>query len=123
MSLASSSAVPTPCPILTSITMSTISASRTRTNTTSRMNMSTNTESKNGCHLVEAVSRISRVLQFGDSLLPVGSFSFSNGLEAAIQLGVVHDLLSLGDFVRVVVEQAAPSDGVAVLAAFRAART
>ena len=33
-----------------------------------------------------------RVLQFGDSLLPVGSFSFSNGLESAVQLGVVHDL-------------------------------
>lgn len=97
-------------------------SSRTRTNTTNRMNMSTNTESKNECQL-GAVSRISRALQFGDSLLPVGSFSFSNGLESAIQLGVVHDLLSLGDFVRVVVEQAATSDGVAVLAAFRAART
>jgi urease accessory protein len=90
----------------------------TPTNTTIRMNMSTNTESKNGCHL----RAVSKILQFGDSLLPVGAFSFSNGLESAVQLGVVHDRPSLGDFVRVVIEQAATSDGVAVLSAFRAAR-
>jgi urease accessory protein len=53
-------------------------------------------------------------------LLPVGAFSFSNGLESAVQRGVVHDPASLGEFVRVAVEQAAASDGVAVLAAFRA---
>src|SRR5260370_35289179 len=100
MSLASSSAVPSPCPILTSMTMSMTMSSRTRTNTTNRMNMSTNTESKNECNL-GAVSRLSRALQFGDSLLPVGSFSVSNGLESAVQLGVVHDLLSLADYVRV----------------------
>jgi urease accessory protein len=64
-----------------------------------------------------------RILQFGDSLLPVGAFSFSNGLESAIQLGIVHDPQSLGDFVRVLVEQAANSDGIAVLSAFRAVIT
>jgi urease accessory protein len=85
------------------------------------MNMSTNTEANNGCQ-VHAVNRMLRILQFGDSLLPVGAFSFSNGLESAIQLGVVHDRSSLGNFVRVVVEQAATSDGVAVLSAFRSAR-
>lgn len=63
-----------------------------------------------------------RVLQFGDSILPVGAFSFSNGLESAVQLGVVHDLESLAAFVRTATEQAATSDGVALLAAFRAAR-
>ena len=31
------------------------------------------------------VSELMRVLQFGDSMLPVGSFSFSNGLESAVQ--------------------------------------
>ena len=68
------------------------------------------------------VTKMLRVLQFGDSLLPVGAFSFSNGLESAVQIGVVHDRASLCEFVRVAVEQAATSDGVAVLAAFRAVR-
>ncbi|WP_165252598.1 urease accessory protein UreF [Paludisphaera soli] len=67
------------------------------------------------------IAELMRVLQFGDSLLPVGAFSFSNGLESAVQLGVVRDLDSLRDFVRAAVEQAATSDGVAVLSAFRAA--
>lgn len=62
-----------------------------------------------------------RVLQFGDSAFPVGAFSFSNGLESAIQHGVVHDLSTLGQFVRTAVDQAATVDGVALLAAYRAA--
>jgi urease accessory protein len=62
-----------------------------------------------------------RVLQFGDSVLPVGAFSFSNGLESAIEHGVVHDLPSLKEFVGAAVSQAATSDGIALLAAFRAA--
>ncbi len=71
---------------------------------------------------IPTIGAIMRVLQFGDSLLPVGAFSFSNGLESAVQLRVVHDPASLRDFVRAAVEQAATSDGVALLAAFRAAR-
>jgi urease accessory protein len=35
------------------------------------------------------------LLQFGDSALPVGGFSFSNGLESAIQQNIVHDADSL----------------------------
>lgn len=62
-----------------------------------------------------------RVLQFGDSAFPVGAFSFSNGLESAIQHGVVHDLATLRQFVRTAVDQAATVDGVALLAAYRAA--
>jgi len=68
------------------------------------------------------ILELMRVLQFGDSVLPVGAFSFSNGLESAVQLGVVRDLETLGLFVRTATEQAATSDGVAVLVAFRAAR-
>jgi len=71
---------------------------------------------------VPTIPELMRVLQFGDSMLPVGSFSFSNGLESAVQLGVVHDLESLRRFVRTAVRQAAASDGVAVLEAFRGAR-
>src|SRR4051812_8376693 len=62
-----------------------------------------------------------RALQLGDSALPVGSFSFSNGLESAVQLGVVHDLDTLRQFVSTATQQAATSDGIAVLEAFRAA--
>jgi serine/threonine protein kinase len=63
-----------------------------------------------------------RVLQFGDSMLPVGSFSFSNGLEAAVSQTVVQDVESLRQFVQTAIRQAARSDGIAVLEAFRAAR-
>jgi urease accessory protein len=63
-----------------------------------------------------------RVLQFGDSLLPVGSFSFSNGLESAVQQGVVRDAVTLGEFVTASARRAATSDGIALLAAHRAAR-
>ncbi len=68
------------------------------------------------------ISELMRVLQFGDSLLPVGAFSFSNGLETAVQIGVVRDVDSLREFVQAAVEQAATSDGIAVLEAFRAAK-
>src|SRR5262245_35830426 len=63
-----------------------------------------------------------RVLQFGDSMLPVGAFSFSNGLESAVQTGLVHDLDTLRQFVQTATEQAATGDGIAVLAAHRGAR-
>ena len=68
------------------------------------------------------ITEIMRLLQFGDSTLPVGAFSFSNGLESAIQVGVVHDLTTLREFVRASVKQAATSDGIAVLIAFRSAQ-
>ncbi|MBL9122910.1 MAG: urease accessory protein UreF [Planctomycetaceae bacterium] len=63
-----------------------------------------------------------RVLQFGDSVLPVGAFSFSGGLESAVQLGAVRDLASLREFVQTAAEQAASGDGIALLHAQRAAR-
>ena len=62
-----------------------------------------------------------RVLQFGDSLLPVGSFSFSNALESAVQEKVVGDAAELGEFVLVSTRRAATSDGIALLEAHRAA--
>jgi len=63
-----------------------------------------------------------RLLQFGDSLLPVGSFSFSNALEPAVQEGVVRDAATLTEFVRTSTRRAATSDGVALVHSFRAAR-
>ena len=62
-----------------------------------------------------------RILQFGDSTLPVGAFSFSNGVESAIQTGIVRDLATLEGFVRAAASQSAHLDGVALLAAHRAA--
>ena len=65
--------------------------------------------------------QIARLLQFGDSILPVGAFSFSGGIESAVQQGVVRDLASLREFVRTAVDQAASGDGIGLIAAHRAA--
>lgn len=62
-----------------------------------------------------------RLLQFTDSTFPVGTFSFSNGLETASYLGIVHDADTLEQYTRSVALQAAFSDGVAALLAYRAA--
>ena len=69
-----------------------------------------------------SIARMMRVLQFGDSLLPIGSFSFSNALESAVQEGVVRDAATLGEFVTASARRAATSDGIALLEAHRAAR-
>jgi urease accessory protein len=72
---------------------------------------------------VPAISGLMRAIQFGDSMLPVGAFSFSNGLESAVQTGVVHDLATLRQFVQTATEQAALGDGIALLEAHRGAKT
>ena len=69
-----------------------------------------------------SIDRVMRALQFGDSLLPVGSFSFSNALEPAVQEGLVRDSATLNEFVRTLTRRAATSDGIALLEAHRGAR-
>jgi urease accessory protein len=69
----------------------------------------------------EAAVRLARMLQFGDSMFPIGGFAFSIGLESAIQKGVVTDAVTLQEFARTVVEQAASGDGIALILAHRAA--
>jgi urease accessory protein len=69
-----------------------------------------------------SVARTMRVLQFGDSLLPIGSFSFSNALESAVQEQVVRDAATLSEFVLTSTRRAATSDAIALLEAHRAAR-
>jgi urease accessory protein len=64
---------------------------------------------------------LTRMLQFGDSVLPIGSFAFSGGLESAIQKRTVFDTASLLEFVRTAVEQASRGDAIAVICAHRAA--
>ncbi len=48
-----------------------------------------------------------RILQFADSVLPVGAFAFSNGVESAIQAGIVRDVDTLKSFTRTALQQAA----------------
>ena len=62
------------------------------------------------------------VLQYTDSTFPVGTFSFSNGLETAAYEKIVHDAPTLEAFTRAASEQAAYTDGVAALHALRAAK-
>ncbi len=67
------------------------------------------------------ISEIMRLLQFSDGTFPVGTFSFSNGLETAAHLNIVHDRKTLEAFARSQALQAAFTDGIAALAAYRAA--
>ena len=60
------------------------------------------------------------LLQFSDATFPVGTFSFSNGLETAAEKKIVHDAATLEEFARAAARQAAFSDGVAALMAHRA---
>lgn len=62
-----------------------------------------------------------RMIQFSDSAFPVGTFSFSNGLETASHLGIVRNAADLKSYTQSVARQAAFSDGVAALKAYRAA--
>lgn len=65
--------------------------------------------------------KIMHLLQMTDSTFPVGTFSFSNGLETAAHIGIVRDAASLEQYTRSVARQAAYSDGVAALLAYRGA--
>lgn len=71
---------------------------------------------------MDAISGALELLQFGDSMFPVGAFSFSNGLESAVEEGVVHDRKSLASYVRNAVHQAATGDAIAVMEAHRGVR-
>ena len=64
---------------------------------------------------------LARLLQFSDSALPIGSFAFSNGLESALQTGVVSGPESLLEYVDLILRQTARMDGIALLHAHRAA--
>ena len=64
--------------------------------------------------------RLMRLIEFSDSAFPVGTFSFSNSLETASFEGIVYDKNTLYEFTQAQALQAAFSDGVAALHAFRA---
>ena len=69
---------------------------------------------------VSTLTRLAHLLQFSDSAFPVGTFSFSNGLETASYEGLVHDAASLEQYARSAARQGAFSDGIAALHAYRA---
>lgn len=73
-----------------------------------------NTPTDNG------MTALSRLLQFTDSTFPVGTFSFSNGLETASFEGMAHDAGTLRELAQSQALQAAFSDGVSALHAHRA---
>ncbi len=68
-----------------------------------------------------AAVQIARILQFGDSLFPVGGFAFSGGLESAVQQRVVTDAATLLAFARTAMEQGSRGDGIGLVCAHRAA--
>jgi urease accessory protein len=67
-------------------------------------------------------TQLLRVLQFGDSMLPIGAFAFSAGLETAIAEKVVTDADSLRAYTRTALEQAMRGDAVGLIWAHRAAQ-
>lgn len=69
----------------------------------------------------QRIIQLSHLIQFSDATFPVGTFSFSNGLETASYEKTVHDAASLEQYARAAARQAAFSDGVAALIAHRAA--
>lgn len=71
-------------------------------------------EEKNG------MMKVMRLLQFTDSAFPVGTFSFSNGLETASFEAIVKDAKTLESFARSQSHQAAFSDGVAAILSHKA---
>ena len=71
--------------------------------------------------MIEEITRLMRLLEFSDSAFPVGTFSFSNGLETAAFEGIVYDAQTLEQYTRTALRQTIYSDAIAALIAFRAA--
>lgn len=72
--------------------------------TTTIMGMSTSTE------------RLARLLQLASPALPVGAYSYSGGLEPAIEAGIVHDAASAGRWIADVLEHSVAKMEAPVLA-------
>lgn len=67
----------------------------------------------------DATTTLLHLMALTDSAFPVGTFSFSNGLETAADTGLVHDAATLEAYTREIARQAAFTDGVAALHARR----
>ncbi|WP_251621888.1 urease accessory protein UreF [Odoribacter lunatus] len=71
--------------------------------------------------MTDDITRLMRLAEFADSAFPVGTFSFSNGLESAAFENIVHDAETLEQYTRTVLRQTLHCDAIAALVAFRAA--
>lgn len=69
------------------------------------------------------ISALFHLLQYSDATFPVGTFSFSNGLETASYEKLVDNADSLEQYARSAARQAAFSDGVAALIAYRSCKS
>ncbi len=69
---------------------------------------------------MDDIATLMHLVQMCDSAFPVGGFSFSNGLESAVHIGLVHDAVTLEAYTGTVARNALYSDGVAALTAHRA---
>jgi urease accessory protein len=61
-----------------------------------------------------------KMLQMSDSSFPIGTFSFSNGLEAACRHGIVHNRATLKEYVQTALRQTAFTDGLAAILVWKA---
>ncbi len=73
------------------------------------------------CSDTSTLISLFRLAWLSDSALPVGSFSFSMGLEGAVESGIVCDIPSLEEYIKGVLHATAECDGIALLESFRAA--
>ena len=64
--------------------------------------------------MIDEITRLMRLLEFSDSAFPVGTFSFSNGLETAAFEGIVYDAQTLEQYTRTALRQTIYSDAIAV---------
>lgn len=81
----------------------------------------TPTTLKTMCNDTKTLLSLFRLSQLSDSALPVGGFSFSLGLEAAVEQGLVGSVEELEAYTTRALHNAAECDGVALLEAYRAA--
>lgn len=65
------------------------------------------------------ILNLMRLIQFSDSAFPVGTFSFSNGLESASFEKLVKNADTLKQYVKAASLQAAFTDSIAAIKAFR----
>lgn len=72
------------------------------------------------CSDTSTLLALFRLAWISDSALPTGAFSFSLGLEGAVEGGLVCDLPSLEEYTIGALYGAAECDGVAMLEAYRA---
>ncbi len=66
-----------------------------------------------------SIKKVAHLLQFSDSILPVGTFSFSCGAESAIQCGIIHDNRTLKNYVSTSLLLTSKCDAVALINCLR----